>query len=38
MFNIDAALLQVKITEGSLYPTLNVVGSAQKIVRLAPVR
>ena len=30
MFNIDAALLQVKINEGSLYPSLNVVGSAQK--------
>jgi len=30
MFNIDAALMQVKIAEGSLYPTLNVVGSAQK--------
>ena len=30
MFNIDAAVLQVKITEGSLYPTLNLVGSAQK--------
>ena len=30
MFNIDAALLQVKINEGSLYPTLNAVGSVQK--------
>jgi outer membrane protein len=29
-FNIDAALLQVKIAEGSLYPTLNLVGQAQK--------
>jgi outer membrane protein len=30
MFNVDAALLQVKIAESSLYPTLNMVGSAQK--------
>jgi outer membrane protein len=30
MFNVDAALLQVKIAESSLYPTLNIVGSAQK--------
>ena len=30
MFNIDAALFQVKIAEGGLYPTLNLVGSAQK--------
>jgi outer membrane protein len=30
MFNVDAALFQVKIAEGSLYPTLNLVGSAQK--------
>jgi len=30
MFNIDAALMQVKIAEGTLYPTLNLVGSAQK--------
>jgi outer membrane protein len=30
MFNIDAALFQVKIAEGALYPTLNAVGSAQK--------
>ena len=29
-FNIDAALLQVKINEGTLYPTLNAVGSVQK--------
>ena len=26
MFNVDAALFQVKIAEGALYPTLNVVG------------
>ena len=30
MFNVDAALFQVKIAESSLYPTLNVVGSASK--------
>ena len=30
MFNIDAALFQVKIAEGALYPTLNLVGQAQK--------
>ena len=30
MFNVDAATLQVKIAESSLYPTLNVVGNAQK--------
>jgi outer membrane protein len=30
MFNVDAAVFQVKIAESSLYPTLNVVGSAQK--------
>ncbi len=30
MFNIDAAVMQVKIAESSLYPTLNMVGSAQK--------
>ena len=30
MFNVDAALFQVKIAESSLYPTLNVVGSAQQ--------
>jgi outer membrane protein len=29
-FTVDAALLQVKINEGALYPSLNVVGSAQK--------
>jgi len=32
MFAIDAALFQVKIAEGSLYPTLNLVGSAQKSI------
>jgi len=30
MYNIDVALFQVKIAEGALYPTLNVVGSAQQ--------
>ena len=30
MFNVDAALFQVKIAESSLYPTLNLVGSAQQ--------
>ena len=30
MFNVDAAVFQVKIAESSLYPTLNLVGTAQK--------
>ncbi len=30
MFNIDAAMFQVKIAESALYPTVNLVGSAQK--------
>jgi len=30
MFNVDAAMMQVKIAEGALYPSLNLVGSAQK--------
>jgi outer membrane protein len=30
MFNIDAAVFQVKIAESSLYPTLNAVASVQK--------
>ena len=30
MFNVDAALLQVKIAEGSLYPTLSLQGNVQK--------
>jgi outer membrane protein len=30
MFNVDAAVFQVKIAESSLYPTLNVVGSVQQ--------
>ena len=31
MFNVDAAVFQVKIAESSLYPTLNLVASAQQI-------
>jgi outer membrane protein len=30
MFNVDAAVFQVKIAESALYPTLNLVGSAQQ--------
>ena len=30
MFNVDAAVFQVKIAESSLYPVLNLVGSAQQ--------
>jgi outer membrane protein len=30
MFNVEAAMLQVKIAESSLYPTLSVVGTAQQ--------
>ena len=30
MFNVDAAVFQVKIAESALYPTLNLVGAAQK--------
>lgn len=30
MFNVDAAALQVKIAESSLYPTMNLVGNAQQ--------
>jgi outer membrane protein len=29
-FNVDAATLQAKIAEGALYPTVNLVGTAQK--------
>jgi outer membrane protein len=29
-YNVDAAILQTKISEGALYPTVNVVGTAQK--------
>lgn len=29
-YNVDAATLQTKIAEGALYPTVNLVGSAQK--------
>jgi outer membrane protein len=30
MFNVDAAEFQVKIAEGALYPTFNIVGNAQQ--------
>ena len=30
MYNVDIALLQVKVAEGALYPTLNLVGNVQK--------
>jgi outer membrane protein len=30
MFNVDAAMLQVKIAESALYPVLNLIGSAQQ--------
>jgi outer membrane protein len=30
MFNVDAAIFQVKIAESALYPTVNLVGSATK--------
>ena len=30
MYNVDVALLQAKVAEGALYPTLNLVGSATK--------
>jgi outer membrane protein len=30
MANVDAAVLQVKIAEGSLYPTLNLIGTANR--------
>jgi outer membrane protein len=29
-YNVDVAQLQVKVAEGALYPTLNLLGSAQK--------
>jgi outer membrane protein len=29
-YNVDIAVQQVKIAEGALYPTLNVVGNVQK--------
>jgi outer membrane protein len=35
MFAIDTALFQVKIAEGALYPSLNLVGSAQKSINSA---
>jgi outer membrane protein len=30
MYNVDVALLQVKVAEGALYPTVSVVGNIQK--------
>jgi outer membrane protein len=30
MFNVDTAMFQVKVAEGALYPTLNLVGNLQK--------
>ena len=30
MYNVDVALLQVKVAEGALYPTLQAVGNVQK--------
>ena len=30
MYNVDVALMQVKVAEGALYPTVSVVGSVQK--------
>jgi outer membrane protein len=29
-FNVDVAMMQVKVAEGALYPTVNVVGQVQK--------
>ena len=29
-FNVDSAMMQVKVAEGALYPTLNVVGQVQQ--------
>jgi outer membrane protein len=34
-FNVDAALLQVKVAEGALYPSVNVVGQVQKNYEVA---
>ena len=30
MYNVDVASQQVKVAEGSLYPTLSAVGNVQK--------
>jgi outer membrane protein len=34
-FNVDVALMQVKVAEGALYPTVNVVGQVQKNYEVA---
>jgi outer membrane protein len=38
MFNVDTANFQVKIAESSLYPTLNLVGQAQKAYGTSPIQ
>jgi outer membrane protein len=38
MFNVDAAVFQVKIAESSLYPSLNLVGQAQKSYGTSPIQ
>jgi outer membrane protein len=38
MFNVDTASFQVKIAESSLYPTLNLVGQAQKAYGTSPIQ
>ena len=35
-YNVDAALLQVKVAEGALYPTLSVQGSVQQSYETQP--
>jgi outer membrane protein len=36
MYNVDVALLQVKVAEGALYPTLQAVGNVQKNLGASP--
>jgi outer membrane protein len=36
MYNVDVALLQVKVAEGALYPTLQAVGNVQKNFGASP--
>jgi outer membrane protein len=36
MYNVDVALLQVKIAEGALYPTVQAVGNVQKNFGASP--
>jgi outer membrane protein len=38
MFNVDAAVFQVKIAESSLYPVLNLVGQAQQSYGASPIQ